>query len=202
MLLFGITGGIGCGKTLVTKLLIARGVPIIEADPLAQELTIRLPEIRQALTSEFGADVYTPEGRLNKEKLSQLIFSDSTTRERINQIIHPPVLRWIQNEANRLHTEESHRLIGVEAALIYEAGMDRMLNRIVVVNAPLEKRIQWLQKRNNLSREEVLKRIESQIPLDEKVEKADYVIENDGTLKDLSQKVEALSIWLNLCLNP
>jgi dephospho-CoA kinase len=84
----------------------------------------------------------------------------------------------------------------VEAALIYESKMDGMLDAVVVVSAPFEKRIQWLQKRNNLSREEILKRIDSQMPLADKVKRADYVIENDGSVADLAKKVDLLCQWL------
>ena len=197
MLLFGITGGIGCGKSSVCNFLREKGVPIIAADPLAKELTNRLPDIRKALKVEFGDDVYSKEGQLNKEKLTEIVFYDSVAREKVNQIIHPHVINWIKEEAERLHREESQKFVGVEAALIFESKMDEMLDAIVVVSAPLEKRIQWIQERNNLSREEILKRINSQIPLEEKVKRADYVIENDGTLEDLDKKVNLFYQWLS-----
>jgi len=196
MLLFGITGGIGCGKTAVCNFLREKGVPIIEADPLAKELTNRLPDIHRALKAEFGDDIYSKEGQLNKEKLTEIVFYDSVAREKVNQIIHPHVIDWIKDEAERLHREESQKFVGVEAALIFESKMDKMLDAIVVVSAPLEKRIQWIQERNNLSRAEILKRINSQIPLEEKVKRADYVIENDGTLEVLDKKVNLLYQWL------
>ncbi len=196
MLLFGVTGGIGCGKTVVCNFLKQKGIPIIEADPLAKELTNRLPEIRQALIAEFGRKVYNPDGKLNKDVLSQIVFSDPKAREKINQIIHPHVLNWIKEEAQRLQKEEKQKLVGVEAALIYEAEMDKMLNAVIVVSAPLEKRIQWLQARNKVPREEILKRIHSQMLLDEKIGRADYVIENDGSLGELEKKVDLLHQWL------
>jgi len=197
MLLFGITGGIGCGKSSVCNFLREKSVSIIEADPLAKELTNRLPDIRKALKVEFGDDVYSKEGQLNKEKLTEIVFYDSVAREKVNQIIHPHVINWIKEETERLHREESQKFVGVEAALIFESKMDEMLDAIVVVSAPLEKRIQWIQERNNLSREEILKRINSQIPLEEKVKRADYVIENDGTLEDLDKKVNLFYQWLS-----
>lgn len=197
MLLFGITGGIGCGKSSVCNFLREKSVSIIEADPLAKELTNRLPDIRKALKAEFGDDIYSKEGQLNKEKLTEIVFYDSVAREKVNQIIHPHVINWIKEEAERLHREESQKFVGVEAALIFESKMDEMLDAIVVVSAPLEKRIQWIQERNNLSREEILKRINSQIPLEEKVKRADYVIENDGTVEDLDKKVNLFYQWLS-----
>jgi dephospho-CoA kinase len=198
MFLFGITGGIGSGKSAVCHLLQQKGVPIIAADPLAKELTHRLPEIRTALTTEFGTDVYSHDGHLNKDKLSEIVFSDPQARERVNAIIHPHVLKWIREEARRLAEEEQQQLIGVEAALIYESGMEKMLDAVVVVTAPLEKRLQWLEQRDRLPRQTILQRVNAQMPIAEKIQRADYVIENDGSLTELADKVEALYNWLVL----
>jgi dephospho-CoA kinase len=195
MFLFGVTGGIGCGKSVVCRFLKKHAVAIIAADPLAKDLTNRLPEIRAALTAEFGEQVYTSAGGLNVRKLSQLVFSDAAARRRVNEIIHPHVLREIKTQVQRL-AAEGNQLVGVEAALIFESEMNRTLDAVVVVSAPLEKRIEWIRKRNNLSREEILKRIQSQMPLAEKIQLADYVIENDGSLHDLSAKVDELYLWL------
>lgn len=198
MFLFGVTGGIGSGKTVVCNFLKEKDIPIIEADPLAKQLTSQLPEIRQALIEKFGDDVYTANGELNKEKLSKLVFSDPSTRLQVNDIIHPPVLHWIKEEARRLYKEENQPLVGVEAALIYESQMEQILDAVVVVNAPLENRIRWIQKRNNFSEEEILERINSQMPISEKVKRADYVLENEGSLTDLAKQVDALYDWLCL----
>lgn len=193
LFLFGVTGGIGCGKSVVCHFLNRKGIPIIEADALAKDLTNTLPEIRQSLTNEFGSDVYNSEGLLNVEKLSQLVFSDAAARTRINEIIHPHVLQQIQDQAKAISAQE--KLIGVEAALIFESQMHKMLNAVIVVSAPLEKRIEWIRKRN-LPRDEILRRIQSQMPLAEKIQLADYVIENDGSLQQLATKVDALHSWL------
>ena len=196
MLLFGVTGGIGSGKTAVCNFLKEKKIPIIEADPLAKDLTNHSPEIRQALVAEFGKDVYLDSGILNKDLLSQLVFSDAGTRERINQIIHPPVFKAIQDRVNQ-YKKENHQLVGVEAALIYESRMERILNAVVVVTAPMEKRIEWIKSRDGFSQEEILKRVNSQMPLEEKIKHADSVIENDGALSDLAEKVDELYNWLS-----
>ncbi len=196
MLLFGVTGGIGSGKTAVCNFLREKDIPIIEADPLAKELTNHSPEIHRALVTEFGKDVYLDSGTVNKDLLRHLVFSDVETRERINQIIHPQVFKAIQSRVNQFK-KENHPLVGVEAALIYESKMERILNAIVVVTAPLEKRIEWIKSRDGFSQEEILKRINSQIPLEEKIKRADYVIDNEGSLSDLAKKVDAFYHWLS-----
>lgn len=195
MLLFGVTGGIGSGKSVVCNFLKEKDVPIIEADPLAKELTNRLPDIRQALMGEFGEDVYTPEKDLNKDKLSHLVFTNPEARERINQIIHPHVFKAIEKRVNQLQ-EQNQKFVGVEAALIYESEMEQMLDAVVVISAPLNKRVDWIKERDGFSKEEIHKRIDSQMPLEEKVKRADYVIANDAGLIELKQEVDDLYKWL------
>ncbi len=197
MILFGVTGGIGSGKSVVCGFLKKKGVPILEADPLAKKLTNTLPEIRTALMAEFGQDIYAPHGDLNKETLRHLVFTNSATRQRVNQIIHPHVFDWIHKEAERLDHEEHVKLVGVEAALVYESGMEKMLDVVVVVDAPVDKRVRWIQQRNQLSEEEIRKRLQAQMPAAEKRKRADYVVVNDGTLKDLERKVVDLLEWLS-----
>ncbi len=195
MLCFGITGGIGCGKTMVSEGLRRRGVLVIDADSLAKELTNTLPEIREKLVAAFGPDVYLSDGSLNRERLSSLVFRDPEARERINAIIHPAV----QHEVERRFQEAADRgarIAGVEAALIYESGMDRTLDVVVVVTAPLERRIKWLRKRDGLSRQKVLQRMNAQMPLEEKEARADYVVRNDGSLQDLEVRIAELHQWL------
>jgi dephospho-CoA kinase len=196
MFLFGVTGGIGSGKSTVCDLLRSKGIPIIEADPLAKELTNRLPEIHQALKAEFGADVYLPDGRLNKERLSQLVFADSQSRKKVNAIIHPHVLKAIKAEASRLETQEGHRLAGVEAALVFEARMETYLDAVVVVDAPVEVRVSRIGTRDNIEPNEIRQRMDSQMPVSEKQRKADYLIKNAGSPEKLSDEVEKLREWL------
>jgi len=93
--------------------------------------------------------------------------------------------------------KENQNLAGVEAALIYESKMERILNAVIVVTAPMEKRIEWIESRDSFSQEEILKRINSQMPLEEKVKNADYVIKNEGALSDLAEKVDELYNWLS-----
>ncbi|MCG8605252.1 dephospho-CoA kinase [bacterium] len=196
MFLFGVTGGIGSGKSTVCDLLRAKGIPIIEADPLAKELTNRLPEIQEALKAEFGADIYFPNGLLNKAKLTQLVFTDSITRRRINGIIHPHVLKAIKAEAARLETQDGHHLIGVEAALIFEAKMENELDAVIVVDAPEEIRMHRIGGRDHLKPNDIRQRMDSQMRVSEKRRKADYLIDNIGSLVELSLEVDKLYDWL------
>lgn len=195
-MLFGVTGGIGSGKTAVCACLKVKNIPIIEADPLARELTQTVPEIRDELVATFGQDLFSACGDLNKEELAKLVFSDVAAREQINRIIHPHVLNAIREQAEEFRLQ-GNQLVGVEAALIYESGMQEMLDAVVVVDAPLGHRMQWIQERNHLTVAEATKRIDSQMPVEQKVARADYVLLNNGSLIDLSRKVDELHLWLS-----
>lgn len=194
-MLFGVTGGIGSGKTAVCACLKVKNIPIIEADPLARELTQTVPEIRDELVATFGQDLFSACGDLNKEELAKLVFSDVAAREQINRIIHPHVLNAIREQAEEFRLQ-GNQLVGVEAALIYESGMQEMLDAVVVVDAPLGHRMQWIRERNHLTVAEATKRIDSQMPVEQKVARADYVLLNNGSLIDLSRKVDELHLWL------
>ncbi len=196
MLVFGVTGGIGSGKTEVCRLLAARNIPIIAADPMARDLTASSAEIRKDLSQRFGAEVYEKDGSPNIGKLSELVFSGPPeTRAAINAIIHPHVFRKIQDEL-QAHRRRDERFVAVEAALIFESGMDKVLDRVVVVDAPQAKRMEWIAARNRLTPEEALQRIRAQMPVEEKITRADYVVANSGDLRALSDSVNKLLLWL------
>ncbi len=195
MFLFGVTGGIGSGKSTVCRFLRDCGVPIIEADALARDLTNRLPQIRAALSRAFGPGIYTREGHLDKAKLSAIVFSEAETRAKVNRIIHPHVLDHIHAEAARL-AEAGHELVGVEAALIYEASMETTLDAVVVVTAPAHQRARRIAARDGLDPLAIEQRMQAQMPAEEKAARADYVLENDGDLEALQKKVQALHRWL------
>ncbi len=196
MFLFGVTGGIGSGKSAVCTYLKEKGVDVLEADPLAKQLTVSNSEIRQELIKCFGKDVYTRDGEINKERMRELVFSKPQSREQINQIIHPHVLQWIDKEAKRLNRDMGRSLIGVEAALIFESKMEKILDAVVVVHAPLKQRIHWVQTRNGLSREEVENRMNAQMSVDEQIRRADYVLNNSGSLEELRHLTNELFDWL------
>lgn len=194
MFLFGVTGGIGSGKTVVCDYLRKRNLPVLNSDSIARDLINNHPQIQKKLIESFGLDIYSELNKINTEKMSRLVFGDKNARENIDRIVHPFVFEYIKNESSKL--QGGTPLLGVEAALIYESKMEKILNAVIVVDAPFEKRIEWLQKRNDFSREEIVKRIESQMPVEDKVQLADYVVYNDSDLNALKNKVEILSNWL------
>jgi len=197
MIKLGITGGIGCGKSEVCRLLEARGIPIIHADLIARELIDSDEKIKRQLRQAFGSTIYLPTGKLDRSRMADIIFNDEHARQTINKIVHPVVVQFQQQEMERLEKTGKYQFVGVEAALIFEAGAAKQFDIIIVVAASSETVIQRLMARDGLSRQEIVKRIQSQMPLAEKIKRADIVIHNDGSLDELNHEVNRLLYWLN-----
>ncbi len=196
MLKVGITGGIGCGKSEVSKILREQGIPIIPADLVARKLMNSDEEIRSSLIESFGEDVYFPNGRLNRKRVSEIIFNDEPAKEKINRIVHPKVIEAEHRMLEKLFQSGHFQIAGIEAALIYESGSDKYFDLVIVVSASPETVIQRLKIRDDTDEIQIQKRIESQMPLSEKIRRADYVIHNNGTLNDLKSRTKALARWL------
>lgn len=179
MLKVGITGGIGTGKSFVAKLFGILGVPVYEADRRAKDLTEENPRLKKQIVDLLGTPAYTPEGKYNRIYVSQLIFKDAELKRDLEALIHPEVLAdgkaWFKQQEKL-----GHPYCLKEAALLYESGSDRELDKIIVVDAPLEVRIRRLIKRDGHSEEEIMSRVRQQWDQEIKKERADFIIINDG----------------------
>ena len=153
MLKIGITGGIGCGKSEVCRLLEAKGIPIIRADLVARDMINTNPEIISQIKQAFGEDAYLPDGTLDRKRVAEIVFNDKQAKIKLNHIVHPHVVQYQEDELKRLEKSGEHKFAGVEAALIYEAGAENQFDVMVVVAASQETVIQRLMKRDGLSKE-------------------------------------------------
>ncbi|MDZ7337161.1 MAG: dephospho-CoA kinase [candidate division KSB1 bacterium] len=191
----GLTGGIGSGKSVVARLLRRYGLPVIDADAVGHQLTAHDETVRAALRQTFGERVFGPDGRLLREQLACIVFSDADARQCLNRIIHPPMRRCIDAHVQSL-LESGHRIVVVDGALLGEADLVGHLDALVVVYAPLKERIARIRQRNGLPDEEILRRIAAQMPLEEKLRLADYVVYNTGSIWALRKEVRVLHAWL------
>ena len=190
----GITGGIGVGKSFCAKIFTNFGIPLYDADSRAKWLMTHDENVKKDIIKNFGDESYSEDGSLNRTHLSNIIFQEKGKAQIINQIVHPAVgmdlFQWFEKV-------DTHYGL-YEAALMYESGSVGMLDKVIVVDAPLELRIDRTMNRDNISRDDVLARIQKQKPQEEKVSKADYVIENDGVTPLLKQIWEIHSELLTL----
>jgi dephospho-CoA kinase len=175
----GITGGIGSGKSLVCKIFACLGVPIYDADSRAKSIMTTDGILVEQIKKEFGDLSYYEDGRLNREYLGSTVFNDSAKLKRLNELVHPRVgsdsEKWVEENA-------SHPYLMREAALLFESGSFKKLNKIIVVTAPEQLRVKRvLQRDKQRTEKDVLAIIRNQMPEEEKIEKADFVIYNDET---------------------
>lgn len=173
----GLTGGIGTGKSTVGKLFQVLGVPVYNSDDRAKEMYF-LPEVKEKVIALLGNEAYHADGSLNRAYVSQKIFSDSSLLSKINGIIHPAVEK---DFAAFKEEHKSHRYIIKETALLFETGLYKKVDKIILVMAPLEERLKRVMQRDKSSREDVLKRISHQMPDEEKQPISDFVIDNNET---------------------
>lgn len=190
----GITGGIGSGKSFVCRLLAERGVPVYSCDEEAGRLMENHPDIREALVGLLGKEVYTGEGRLNKPLLATWLFASSGHAEQVNAIVHPVVKRDFVAWARR----QTVPVVAVESAILFEAGMDTLVDRVLLVDAPREVRLRRTMLRDGATREQVEHRMDCQMPDEERRLRAGDILYNDGR-NDLKQDVERLlAVWEGL----
>ncbi len=183
----GITGGIGTGKTLVSKIFSVLGIPVYDADSRAKWISNFHPEVKKELTALFGAEAYQ-EGKFNSRFIVGEIIKDKTKTEKLNAIVHP---RVGEDFANWAEEHKSFPYLLKEAALMYESDSYKALDKIIVVSAPLDIRIKRILSRDPQRTEvEVRSIMDKQMPEEEKLKKADFIIYNDDQQLVIPQVVE------------
>ncbi|MBC8396439.1 MAG: dephospho-CoA kinase [Flavobacteriales bacterium] len=190
MKIIGLTGGIGSGKSTVLELFKILGVKTYSADESAKKLVNTDPNLINLIKSSFGNNIYD-KGSLNTRKLSKIVFEDTEKLKLLNSIIHPAVARDFKLFLNSINED----YIVKEAAIIFETKSENNYDKIIFIQSPLEIRIERVIMRDNISREEVMKRINNQLDENLIIDKCDYVISNENK-EDLEDKV--LSIHLDL----
>jgi dephospho-CoA kinase len=199
----GLTGGIAVGKSVVGEMFAALGAHVIQADEISHQLMQPGEAVYQEVVSHFGAGILNPDGSVNRARLAASAFGSSSEQgvannpsriAELNQIVHPAVIRrqqeWMRDVAER----DPNGIAIVEAALILEANMAKSLDRLIVVTSRPEQRIERFARRRKLdeetARREVERRMAAQLPDEEKIKAADYLIDNSGSLDETRRQVE------------
>ena len=192
MLKVGLTGGIGSGKSTASNYLRTLGAYVFDADKEAKDLIDTNDTVQHELISEFGTDIINIGGQVDKKKLSRVAFQDDDHQERLNAVVHPHVYDLIDTSYKKAMNDNKSNIFIVDAALVYESGLDSHLDYVIVVTAQLKFRMERSLSRNTLTREEILKRMDFQWPEDEKVNASDFVIHNDTSERDLQSKLKEI----------
>lgn len=190
-----LTGSIGSGKSTVAELLRQGGAFVLSADLLARQI---IPEVLPQLIKEFGAEILTNQGELDRKRLAAIVFGDPAKRLALEQITHPAIQRIAQSEFITQQTTTPDRLLVYDCPLFFETSLkDLPFLAVVVVSCSEENALRRIIERDGCSREEALLRLRAQLPLSDKLRQATYVIDNNGTLEQLQSDVKQLISKLN-----
>jgi dephospho-CoA kinase len=184
----GVTGGIGSGQSTVCKILAAQGCKILDVDRKAKHTIDRDKILQKELKQVFGEGIFDSHGKLDRRLLAEIAFSSESKTQILNKLVHPRMVSEMIEEMENSRFSQKYPLIVIDAALLYEVSIEQMFDTIIVVYCELETRIQRVMKRDGLKRKEIMARMRRQIPLNEKRDWADYVIDNNGSLEDLKKQ--------------
>lgn len=193
MILVGLTGGIASGKSTVGRMLAKAGVPVVDADVLAREAVAPGTEGLRAVVERFGDGVLAPDGSLDRKALGAIVFHDVEARRDLNAIVHPRVAQLAVDRLSALRDEGKHDVAVYEVPLLFENGLESMVDKTLLVAVPLDVQRARLMARDNAGPVDADARIASQMSLDEKRAKADFVVENDGTVDETARRLE--HVW-------
>lgn len=191
-MIVGLTGGIASGKSLVAGELERLGARIVDADLIAREVVAPGMPAWRDIVAGFGESILLEDGSIDRKKLGATVFSDPAKLKRLNDITHPRIREKIRERVAEMEREDSNPLIVVDAALLIEGGLYKEMSKVIVVYADEEKQTHRLRKRDGVGLGEAKKRIDAQMPLKEKREYADYVIDNNGTVNETIESVRKL----------
>ncbi len=192
MIVIGLTGGIGTGKSEVARIFQELGAVLINADQIGHQAYNPHSEIWQEVVKAFGEEILQPSGEIDRKKLGSIVFADPDQLTRLNQIMHPRMARMVARQVQELG-EQGADVVVVEAALLFEAGWDSLVGEVWSTESPEDLVIKRLQSRSGLSQEEAKKRIDSQMSAEERKSRSQVVVDNSGDLVDLEKVVR--SIW-------
>jgi dephospho-CoA kinase len=191
MIVIGLTGGIGTGKSEVARILESLGAVVINADLVGHQAYTPHTEAWDEVVKAFGEGILQPSGEIDRKALGVLVFADPAQLARLNQIMHPRMARMVSERIEKLRKEGALAVV-VEAAVLFEAGWDPLVDEVWTTEAPMEAVVHRLMARNGLGQDEVVKRIESQMSSDERTARSQVVVDNSTDLASLEETVRSL----------
>ncbi len=192
MLKVGVTGGIGSGKSAASIRMEELGAYRFDADKEAKEILNENEQVQEDLIEEFSSDILNPDRMINSKKLARVAFANDENQAVLNAIIHPHVFESIDRQYEKVLEKGEASLFVVDAALIYESGLDQHLDYVIVVTVQYGLRMQRALKRGKLKRDQIQKRMDLQLPEEAKVHMADFIIDNSGSEEHLIMQVDEI----------
>ncbi len=188
MLIVGLTGGVASGKTTVSQILQEEGAHIIDADQIAKELVRPHTPAWKKLIRVFGTAILRKDGFIHRKKLADQVFADLRQRKRLNQILHPRIRKEMDRRVKEIGRKDPEGVVVIDAPLLVELGEHRRMDRVIVVTSTRTQQVERLRKRDGITPEEARRIFSSQMPVGGKVRFADFVIRNEGSLRETKKK--------------
>ncbi len=198
MVIAGLTGGIASGKSTVSAVLAEAGARVIDADEIAREATRKGTAAYADIIAHFGRGILLPDGEIDRRRLGEIVFNDPVEKQVLEGFIHPWVREETARRLERLRSDEPHAVVILDVPLLFETGMHRGLEEVIVVVAPEAVQLARLMARDHLAPAEALARIRSQMPIEHKKALATRVIDNSGTREHT--RAQALDVYRSLAL--
>lgn len=192
MVVVGLTGDIGTGKSTVALMFEEMGAKLIDADKIAHRMLWRNSPCFEKITRKFGSGILT-HGRIDRKKLAGAVFDDVSQLEELEKIIHPQVIRKVERRLETLRREKKYRIVVLDVPLLFESGMDKLTDVTITVYSNRINQVQRLLKKGGLDKKDIAKRSKRQMPLALKKRKSDFIINNNSDLKDAKSQV--MKIW-------
>ena len=201
-MVIGLTGGIGTGKSTVSQILREKKFPVIDLDTISHEV-IKIPKVIEKIVENFGKEVLENSGnfenennavRISREKLGKIIFENKEKRLILNSIMHPEILHTMREQISKY--KKNNKIIFVEIQLLFEVQWEKEFDYILLISAKKSTQIRRILERDKRSENDALNIINSQLPLDEKKKRSDFVIENDGNIEELKEKIDKFLEYL------
>ena len=190
MLIVGLTGGVASGKTAVSQVLKEEGAYIIDADRIARELVQPHKPAWNALIRAFGKEILQEDGSIHRKKLADNVFEDLKQRKLLNQILHPRIKEEMDRRTREIGQKDPEAIVVIDAPLLVELGGHRKVDQLIVVTSTRMQQIERLKERDGRSPEEALGIFSSQMPVEEKVKLANFVIRNEGSLEETKRRAK------------
>ena len=194
MLVLGLTGNIGCGKSSVSTIFMENNIKVVDADIVARQI-FDDKNLLNEVFSTFGESIKNQDGSLNRKALGNIVFNDDNKLIELNNLTHPKIKEKILSEIEKVKLFNKN-IIVIDAALLIEAGYLEIVDKVLVITCNENIQIKRIQKRDNCSKEEALSRISSQISQEDKVKYADYVLDNSGDLEELKEKTKEFLLYM------
>lgn len=198
MLHVGLTGGIASGKSTVARMLAGRGAILIDFDDLAHAVEMPGGAVWREIVAHFGEGILLPDRRIDRVKLGEIVFSDRKEREALNRLVHPAVFAEWQKRLGEIEETGKDAVVLSDIPLLIEAGLEPMVDVVLLVYLSPEEQVRRLMARNGFTREEAERRLAAQMPIGDKLSHADIVIRNEGPVEETAREVGRA--WEELCM--